>query len=265
MKATALTLCLAAAPFALAEPLWATRKQPFEIQAIRYAETGECDVITFRQTQIVKGLDFGEAYVTSLQTATGDERLSIISYEEEALQARFYSLCIHNKWEGNTNELYREGEQEILSPKIPSARQAVVSSSYPPLEVLPLNVSGPSSNRVDLVFFSDGYLAEEKAKFLEDAKRLADDISNNHTFNTVKPLMNFWAAFTRSNESGIGTGGRTKDTPFGLYRDGTELRGVYYSKPAVARAACLALGSQCDFPILVGNDPLYGGLGGEFT
>src|ERR1700685_298932 len=29
-------------------------------------------------------------------------------------------------------------------------------------------------------------------------------------------------------------------TPFGLYRDGTELRGVYYSKPEVARAACLS-------------------------
>lgn len=46
---------------------------------------------------------------------------------------------------------------------------------------------------------------------------------------------------------------------FGLYRDGTELRGVYYSKPEVARAACLSLGTQCDYPILMGNDPFYGG------
>ena len=48
-------------------------------------------------------------------------------------------------------------------------------------------------------------------------------------------------------------------TPFGLYRDGTELRGVYYSKPGVARAACMSLGDACDYPILMGNDPLYGG------
>jgi hypothetical protein len=54
-------------------------------------------------------------------------------------------------------------------------------------------------------------------------------------------------------------------TPFGLFRDGTELRGVYYSNPELARAACASLGSQCDYPILVGNDPFYGGLGGEFT
>ena len=43
-------------------------------------------------------------------------------------------------------------------------------------------------------------LRGEKSKFIADAFRLADDISNNHTFNTVKPLLNFWAAFTPSNE-----------------------------------------------------------------
>lgn len=48
-------------------------------------------------------------------------------------------------------------------------------------------------------------------------------------------------------------------THFGLYRDGTELRGVYTSKPETARQACLALGSKCDYPIILGNDPLYGG------
>ncbi|KAJ6465034.1 IgA peptidase M64-domain-containing protein [Mycena vitilis] len=134
----------------------------------------------------------------------------------------------------------------------------------PPLEVLPLVISGPSSNRVDLIFFADGYLQEEREKFIEDATRLADDISGNQTFNTVKPLMNFWAAFTPSNESGVGVGGKPKDTAFGLYRDGTELRGVYYAKPKVAGAACSSLGDQCDYPILLGNDPLYGGAGNWF-
>ncbi|KAJ7644444.1 IgA peptidase M64-domain-containing protein [Roridomyces roridus] len=135
----------------------------------------------------------------------------------------------------------------------------------PPLEIKPLVVSGPSSNRVDLVFFSDGYLAEEREKFFQDAMRLANDVSRNQTFHTVKPLMNFWAAFTPSKESGVGVGGEPKDTPFGLYRDGTELRGVYYAKPEVAEAACSSLENQCDYPILLGNDPLYGGLGGRFT
>ncbi|GLB38192.1 putative igA Peptidase M64 [Lyophyllum shimeji] len=146
-------------------------------------------------------------------------------------------------------------------------RNPVVSS--PPLEVHPLVVSGPSSNRVDLVFFSDGYLPAERDKFLEDAARLAGDISANQTFATVRPLLNFWAAFSPSKESGIGVGGQPKDTRFGLYRDGTELRAVYYDKPEVAKAACSSLGEQCDYPILLvlhlRNDPYYGGLGGDYT
>ncbi|KAF5331313.1 hypothetical protein D9758_015805 [Tetrapyrgos nigripes] len=141
--------------------------------------------------------------------------------------------------------------------------QADVTS--PVLEIHPLIVSGPFANRVDLVFFSDGYTIDEKDKFIEDAMRLADDISGNQTFNTVKPLMNFWAAFALSEESGVGKDGKPNKTPFGLYRDGTELRAVYYAYPEVADAACASMGKQCDYPILLGNDPLYGGLGGRFT
>ncbi|KAL0960943.1 hypothetical protein HGRIS_005948 [Hohenbuehelia grisea] len=152
--------------------------------------------------------------------------------------------------------------QEVLGQP---ADQAHGTTPPPPLEVESLIVSGPAENRIDLVFFSDGYLPEERGKFLDDAMRLAQDISGNQTFNTVKPLLNFWAAFSPSNESGIGVGGVPKDTPFGLYRDGTELRGVYYDKPDAAAAACSSLGVQCDYPILLGNDPLYGGLGGRFT
>lgn len=42
--------------------------------------------------------------------------------------------------------------------------------------------------------------ADEYDKFMADAMRLAKDVSGNQTFNTVKPLLNFWAAFSASNE-----------------------------------------------------------------
>lgn len=41
---------------------------------------------------------------------------------------------------------------------------------------------------------------EEKDKFIGDARRLSEDLSQNQTFYTVKPLLNFWAAFTPSKE-----------------------------------------------------------------
>lgn len=62
--------------------------------------------------------------------------------------------------------------------------------------------------------------------------------------------------FITLNETHIHT---ILSTPFGLYRDGTELRGVYYEHPAVGRAACNFLGDQCDFPILLGMQSCHHG------
>ncbi|KAK0185747.1 hypothetical protein F5146DRAFT_1071337 [Armillaria mellea] len=138
----------------------------------------------------------------------------------------------------------------------------------PPLEIEPLIISGPSSNRVDLAFFSDGYLLEEREKFIED-------VSKNQTFNTVQPILNFWAAFTPSQEVGARMKGSLRVftmlvdvravTTYGLYRPGTELRGVYYAKPEVAGAACSSMGNQCDFPILLGREQIFPCLGGRYT
>lgn len=79
-------------------------------------------------------------------------------------------------------------------------------------------------------------------------------------------------------------------TVFGLYRPGSELRGVFYKHKRRVMQACdywRTLGKGCDEPILLGeletsvlpvgverlarrwngkgNDPLYGGLGGTPT
>ncbi|KZO92716.1 hypothetical protein CALVIDRAFT_540793 [Calocera viscosa TUFC12733] len=140
-------------------------------------------------------------------------------------------------------------------------------STTPQLEVRPLQTSGCSHNRVDLFFLSDGYTEAEKDKFFNDAQALVDAIGvdEGEAFGSVKGLVNWWAGFTPSKESGVGTGGKARDTVFGLFRPGTELRGLYYAYPEVARAACRSLGAQCDYPILLGNSPFFGGLGGEFT
>ncbi|KAI1203617.1 IgA peptidase M64-domain-containing protein [Nemania serpens] len=159
-------------------------------------------------------------------------------------------FCEH-QWEGNF-------------ARNASKRRARPNVAPPPLDIQPLIINGPSSNRIDLIFFGDGYTADEKDKFFADAMRLAVDVTDGQTFADVVPLMNFWAGFSPSAESGVGVGGKPLNTVYGLYRDGTELRGVYYDKPDVAHAACDST-DACDYPILLGNDPLYGGLGGEFT
>jgi len=87
----------------------------------------------------------------------------------------------------------------------------------------------------------------------------------------VADLLNIWGVYIRSFESGIGTHDvPLNNTPFGLYRQGPELRGVYVAKPKMVKEACEYWNAQdgeaaCDQVILLGNDPLYGGLGGEYT
>lgn len=247
-----------------------SNERPVELLLKRRIEGGTCSVLALRHTQVYRGLTGESSRVSKLPAVFGDQVLSIIASDRENIWSQAYMLCegfVDPDIPINVDDLsahfIETSAQNILAT--PSKSDQALPSPTPKLDIEPLLQSGSESNRVDLVFFSDGYTIEEKAKFINDAKRLADDISNNQTFNTVKPLLNFWAAFTPSNQSGIGVGGKPKNTTYGLYRDGTELRGVYYSKPEVARAACLSMGDQCDYPILMGNDPLYGGLGGEFT
>ncbi|KAI0642983.1 IgA peptidase M64-domain-containing protein [Trametes meyenii] len=246
---------------------------PSELVIIRRpGPSPKCEHIALRRKQHFRGLP-KEGHYKRKTLETGNEHIRYITRDEDLIWALAEDVCgKRSTWDFQALIEERSSSSTNLEP--PQGQEILHSiyekpfggpSDVPSLEIQPLITSGDSTNRVDLVFFADGYTSEEQYKFIEDAMRLAEDISGNQTFYMVKPLLNFWAAFVPSNETGIGTGGRPKDTPFGLYRDGTELRGVYYSKPEVARAACFSLGSQCDYPILMGNDPLYGGLGGEFT
>jgi hypothetical protein len=110
--------------------------------------------------------------------------------------------------------------QEVLShsKRATIEDDAIANGESPPLDIESLHISGLSSNRVNLVFFSDGCMytahcvvykfirgpqtdmSEEQSKFMDDAARLAQDIIGNQTFSTVKPLLNIWAAFSPSNE-----------------------------------------------------------------
>lgn len=52
----------------------------------------------------------------------------------------------------------------------------------------------------------DGYTLSEREKFIEDIKRLTDDMWVGQTFASYRPLFNIWAIFKPSKESGVGVG-----------------------------------------------------------
>ncbi|TDL28252.1 hypothetical protein BD410DRAFT_782226 [Rickenella mellea] len=256
-----------------------TLRHPYELE-IHYEgaplSSPKCRSLSFRETQLHKKLKHMEVVESfgKVQYGHGNSSqvnyLQSISHDKSLLWSQALTMCgdqetwafpVFDSIENNHAVTSSNAGQAIMSHKLLKDPDVLP----PPLQITPLVSTGHSSNRVDLVFFSDGYTEEEHVQFIHDARRLALDISNNQTFSTVRPLLNFWAAFSPSNDSGIGVGGHPKDTVFGLYRDGTELRGVYYAKPETAHAACVSMGDKCDYPILLGNDPFYGGLGGRFT
>lgn len=191
--------------------------RPYELLIYRDLDTSECSFVSLAETQIYRGLPdngYSQAFVTEF----GEERLRFIEQYPEGMRKHISSSCGENS---HWNSILPLGTTEEYAPSIGSAQGVLTSSNMyemnpgnlevPSFQLQRLIGSGPSDNRVDLVFFSDGYTADERDKFIDDANRLAMDISGNQTFNTVKPLLNFWAAFTPSNESGIGTGGVPKE------------------------------------------------------
>ncbi len=131
-------------------------------------------------------------------------------------------------------------------------------------EVVTLIESGPSENRIDLVLMGDGYTLAERTKFMEDMQRIVDHLFREKTFRSYLPLFNVHLVFRASKESGIGKNGVAKNTAYRLARDGETLRAIFPNNPRAIRESC-SKAPACDFPIVIANDPYYGGLGGEFA
>jgi len=140
-------------------------------------------------------------------------------------------------------------------------------------EALPQNTemrcvvcSGESENRIDVVFMGDGYTIGERERFFDDMARLTKDMFEDETFRSYLPVFNIWAIHVPSVESGIGYYGRSKNTPFQLYKNGVQHRGVLPTGAGQrkARETC-KLAPGCDYPSIIANDEFYGGLGGEFV
>ncbi|NBQ52666.1 MAG: hypothetical protein EBU49_03680 [Proteobacteria bacterium] len=130
-------------------------------------------------------------------------------------------------------------------------------------EVRTLISSGPPANRIDIVFMGDGYAATEREKFFSDMNRLVDDMFLGETFTSYLPAFNVHVVFRASEQSGIGKD-RPGRTAYGLYREGDTLRAIFPGDPAALRDSC-DQAPDCDYPVVIANDPLYGGLGGEFA
>lgn len=92
----------------------------------------------------------------------------------------------------------------VWSVEIDTDAQDVVRKQAPaPGKTIPISVSGPSAEKVDLLILGDGYTAAEMVKFEKDARRLSDHLFKVSPFRERAHDFNVWAIAVATEESGV--------------------------------------------------------------
>lgn len=129
-------------------------------------------------------------------------------------------------------------------------------------EVIALRENGPSAKQVDLLIVADGYTAQQRDKFVADAKRLSDILLATQPFARHAARFSVRCLFVPTPESGISNPrkGIWKDSAFGLSFNAFDSdRYVLTYEDQVLRNA--AAQAPYDALILLFNERKYGGGG----
>jgi hypothetical protein len=90
------------------------------------------------------------------------------------------------------------------SVEVDTRAQEVVRSQPPaPAKPIPIKVSGPSPQKVDLLILGDGYTQQDMKKFEADARRLSAHLFAVSPFKERANDFNVWAMAVPTQESGI--------------------------------------------------------------
>jgi hypothetical protein len=90
------------------------------------------------------------------------------------------------------------------SVEVDTDAQDVVRKQAPaPARPIPIHVSGPSPQKVDLLILGDGYTATDMKKFEQDARRLTRHLFEVSPFKERASDFNVWAMAVPTQESGV--------------------------------------------------------------
>ncbi|MGB9765415.1 MAG: M64 family metallopeptidase [Candidatus Saccharicenans sp.] len=85
----------------------------------------------------------------------------------------------------------------------PDDYHLIKENNQPQDYVLEIKKSGPPAEKVDLVFLAEGYRAEEKDKFVSDAKRFAGYLFDIEPYRSNQEKFNIYGIFRPSAENGM--------------------------------------------------------------
>ena len=129
-------------------------------------------------------------------------------------------------------------------------------------QVEPIQYSGDSANKVDILLLGDGYTADERESFLDKARELTEALFESAPFDKRRSDFNVWALAPPSTVSGISrpSTGIYRDSPIGVSYDAfrSERYVLTYENKAMRRIASSA---PYDFIEVLTNTETYGGGG----
>lgn len=156
---------------------------------------------------------------------------------------------------------------QALTPKAPAEKTTGFRSAVA-ADVIPVQVTGDSNDRFDLVFVGDGYTAEDLETYAANVQSKWTELSAVEPFASYKAYFNVWQVNVTSTESGVDndpTKGVAKDTALDMGfwcqgRDANTERLLCVNETKAKEFAALA--PQADQVIALGNTLKYGGAGG---
>lgn len=165
--------------------------------------------------------------------------------------------------------------REVFSPDGSISRERVPAAPQPPAtapeikaEVVPIQQTGPSQRRFDLVFVGDGYTPDQLAGFHEHAVSKWEELAAVEPFKSYRDSFNVWQVNVVSRQSGV-----DHDPKRGVQRDTALDMGFWCqgTAPETQRLLCVNetkanqfadLAPAADQVIALGNSTTYGGAGG---
>ncbi|GAB3963337.1 hypothetical protein GCM10029978_020780 [Actinoallomurus acanthiterrae] len=173
----------------------------------------------------------------------------------------------------STSRPTRTERQEVFSPdgtikRIQVTRHVDESPASPAalsaVQVIPVEVNGPSDSRFDLVFVGDGYTSAQFGTFSQHVRSKLDELMSIEPFKSYRTLFNVWQVNVPSPQSGV-----DNDPSLGIDRDTALDMGFWCGN--IERLLCVnetkaqqyaAQAPAADQVLALANSTKYGGAGG---
>lgn len=176
------------------EPFWAGSKNnltdPFSYGSYRF------QVFDLKSDSLIFSKGFStlfQEWQTTAEAKTSSKtfyQAAIFPYPKKDIRLEIDA----RQWDGSFKNLYKTE----IDPK----DYFITKESTDNYETIEILKNGKPDKKVDLVILAEGYSDFEKAKFIEDAKRVSGYLFEAEPFKSEKKNFNIQAVFTPSTESG---------------------------------------------------------------